>query len=232
MNDKFHATARSQIIRRPDRVSYDKEAVYAILDASLLCHIAYVIDGEPYVTPTAFWRDGGTLYWHGSKNNRMIAQTTAGRACITVSHLDGLIVGRSGKGTSVQYRSVMAFGRPVAITEAASKQTAMESFINRLYPGRTGDIRPPLESELAEITVVKMDIEEASAKVKTNGVMEMRDEDYDIPTWAGVIPVCTMLETPIPDDQLKPGTAYPDSLALYQDGVRLDDALKSAQSKN
>ncbi len=227
MDREFTPSKRTNARRRPDRVRYDKAAVYAVLDASLLCHVGYVIDGEPFVTPTAFWRVNDTLYWHGSRQNNMINKVTGerARACVTVGHLDGLIAGRSGKGTSVQYRSVMAFGHPEAITGRDAKRRAMNVFIERMYPGRTEEIRPALDQELDEITVVEMLIEEASVKVKTDGVIEMREEDYEVPAWAGVIPIEMRVGKPQSDGRLAGNVQPSASITPYEEGVRLDGVL-------
>lgn len=157
----------------------------------------------------------------------MIAAVTGrgARACVTVSHLDGLIAGRSGKATSVQYRSVMAFGDPVASTEREAKRHAMNALVDRIYPGRSAELRPALDEELDQITVVSMVIEEASVKAKSEGVIEMQESDYEVPVWAGVIPVRTCVGAIQPDTRLESGIAIGDDIEPYREGARLDDAL-------
>src|SRR3546814_66175 len=157
----FSPTARSRVKRLPKRGHYDHETVYAILDAALLCHVGYVIDGLPYVTPTAFWREGDRLYWHGSTASRMLRTQSAGLpACLTVAHLDGLVLARSGFHHSLNYRSLMAFGTARKIDDPAEKAAALDAFVDRLYPGRRAEIRPNTAQELKATTVLSKMIEE------------------------------------------------------------------------
>lgn len=223
MSSDFTPTERSEVRRRPQRAAYDEASVFAILDASLLAHVGYVIDGQPFVTPTSFWREGRTLYWHGSAHSRALSRQEGTPVCVTVSHLDGLIVARSGIAHSAQYRSVMAFGtaRPVEGREA--KRAAMAAFIDRLYPGRWESLRPALDAELDAISVVGMEIEEAAAKVKSEGVARLpADEAW--PGWRGVIPVREVLGPP---EALEEGPS-PDSISLYAAGGSLGAALTAA----
>src|SRR5581483_3246926 len=134
------------------RARYDRAAIHAILDASLLCHVGYVLDGQPFVTPTAFWRAGETLYWHGSAASRMIESIDSAEVCVTVSHLDGLVLARSAFHHSVEYRSAMLFGRARAVSDLAEKRVAARTFIERLYPGRNEVIRESSENELKMIS--------------------------------------------------------------------------------
>ena len=221
----FQPTARSQVRRRPQRAAYDEATVFGILDAGLMAHVGYVIDGQPYVTPTAYWREGRTLYWHGAAASRMLAVVSEGLpVCVTVSFLDGLIVGRSGITHSVNYRAVMAFGRAKAVTDPAAKRAAMEAFIDRLYAGRNVKLRPTTDAELAAISMVEMEIEEASAKVKDTGPTELpADEGWT--AWSGVFPVETRIGPALP----QPGSApRGQDLAPYATGARLDKALADA----
>src|SRR4051812_19288057 len=181
MNDlengqSYRPSARTRVRRVPQRARYDRAAVHAILDASLLCHVGYVIDGQPFVTPTAFWRDGDTLFWHGSAASRMIESVNGSEVCVTVSHLDGLVLARSAFHHSVEYRSVMLFGRAKLVTDLAAKRAAARAFIERLYPGRSEDIRAASDTELKMISFVAFDIAEAAAKVRAAGVI---DEPHD-----------------------------------------------------
>src|SRR5262245_31665785 len=137
----FHPTARSRIKRLPKRAHYDEATVHAILDAGFICHVGYVIDGQPYVTPTSYWREGNRLYWHGSSASRMLRSLEGGvAACLAVTHLDGLVVARSGFHHSINYRAVMAFGTAHKLTDPAEKLAALEAFVNRLYPGRWAEL--------------------------------------------------------------------------------------------
>ena len=229
MQDKFEPSDLSRPVRRPERGSHDKQSVYDILDASLVCHIGYIADGQAFATPTLFWRDTGLLYWHGSKRGRMIRALSEGqKVCVTVSHLDALNLGRSGIASSVQYRSVMAFGTTQPITDAAAKRHQMGRWIERKFPGRTSELRPIYDNEIDQITVIRMPIDEATAKVKSGGVVERSEEDYAIPTWAGVIPFKMTIGPSIPDTRLLVGADLPDNVAAYAEGRALGDVLLEA----
>lgn len=233
MSDPFETSTISRLTRKPERGSYDRQSVYAILDGSLVCHIGYVADGQAFATPTLFWRSGDTVYWHGSKHGRMIRALSAGqRVCVTVSHLDALNLGRSGIASSVQYRSVMAFGTTEAITEAGEKRIQMARLIDRKFPGRTSEQRPIHDQEIDQITVIRMPIDEATAKIKDGGVVERSEADYDIATWAGVIPIAQTIGPAAPDARLGAGSSVPASVAAYAPGRRLDEVLAAAQSAN
>jgi uncharacterized protein len=221
----FPPSDRTRLRRRPQRGRYDEASVFAVLDAGVICHIAYIVDGQPFVTPTAYWREGRRLYWHGSAASRMITTHAAGvPVCVTVSHLDGLVLGRSGFTHSILYRSVMAFGRTEAITDREAKRQAMHAFIDRLYPGRPAELRRLHDAELDAITVIGMTIDEAAAKVRDGGVIE-KEEDLGFPAWAGVIPVRTVVGAPVPDARLAVEPTPPPSLAAFAAGARLDELL-------
>ncbi|MDQ0464366.1 nitroimidazol reductase NimA-like FMN-containing flavoprotein (pyridoxamine 5'-phosphate oxidase superfamily) [Caulobacter ginsengisoli] len=223
MSSDFIPTDRSQVRRRPQRAAYDEASVFAILDAGLMAHVGYVIDGQPFVTPTSYWREGRTLYWHGSAGGRALAAQAGLPVCVTVSHLDGLIVARSGIAHSAQYRSVMAFGRARLVQDRQAKRAAMAAFIDRLYPGRWAGLRPTQDAELDAISVVAMEIEEAAAKVKAEGVARLPiDETWD--GWRGVIPVRQVLGAAEPVEEAE----APPLLALYRAGARLDETLAAA----
>jgi nitroimidazol reductase NimA-like FMN-containing flavoprotein (pyridoxamine 5'-phosphate oxidase superfamily) len=177
--------------RRPERVAYDEAAVYAVLDAAVLGHVGYVIEGQPLVTPTAYWREGRKLYWHGAAASRMLQTVGAGMpVCVTVSLLDGLVLGASGFTHSINYRSAMVFGRARLISDLEAKRRAMDAFIDRLYPGRAATLRPASEAELKQIALAEMTIEQASAKVREGGLKPYAPDD-GLPGWRGVIPVET-----------------------------------------
>lgn len=210
----FTPTARTKIKRLPKRAHYDRETVYAILDAGFVCHLGYVIDKQPYVTPTAYWREGDAVYWHGSSKSRMLmAQEKSPSVCLTVMHLDGLVVARSGFHKSINYRSVMIFGKPYKVTEPEEKLAKMEKFVERLYPGRWQELRPVNKQELKATTVLGMHIEEAVAKVRTGAPVD-DDEDYQLPIWAGVFPVKQVLGESADDGRLAPGTPPPPRVTL------------------
>lgn len=202
----FTPTARTRIKRLPKRARYDRDTVYAILDAGFVCHIGYVIDGQPYVTPTAYWREGDAVYWHGSSKSRMLmALEKSPKVCLTVMMLDALVVARSGFHKSVNYRSAMLFGKPYKVTEPQDKLAKMEKFVERLYPGRWPGLRPVSKQELKGTTVLGMHIEEAVAKVRTGGPVD-DEADYALPIWAGVFPVRQVLGEPVDDGRLAPGS--------------------------
>src|SRR6266513_1456736 len=145
----FAATQRSRVRRHPERAHYDRETVYAILDAAMMCHVGYVIDGLPYVTPILFWRDGDRLYWHGSSASHMLrAQREGIPVCLTVSHVDGLVLARCAFRHSLNYRAVMAFGTAHVVEDESEKEAGLNAFIERLYPGRTALMRPIAAQEL------------------------------------------------------------------------------------
>jgi len=224
----FTPTERSRVRRRPQRAAYDEAAVFGILDAGVMAHVGYVIDGQPFVTPTAYWREGRRLYWHGAAASRMLAAVGQDLpVCVTVSFLDGLVVARSGMAHSLNYRSVMAFGRARLITARDAKRAAMEDFLDRLYAGRRVRLRPLADHEVDAIALVEMEIEEASAKVRDTGVADLpADEGWT--AWSGVFPVETRIGAARPEPGM--GTVGPPTpdLAPYAEGHRLDAALSEA----
>lgn len=227
----FQPTGRSRLKRLPKRAHYDRETVHAILDAALLCHVGYVIDGAPYVTPTSFWRAGDRLYWHGSSASRMLRSLSGGvPACLTVAHLDGLVLARSGFHHSLNYRSVMAFGTARKVEDPDEKAAVLDAFIDRLFAGRRAEIRPNRGQELKATTVLWMDMDEASAKVRT-GPPGDDEEDYALPCWAGVIPIHTLVGAPVADPRLAPGIAWPRGLAPYEAGAEFGAVLRDAAER-
>ena len=222
---RFAATDRSRVKRLPKRGSHERADVYAILDSNILCHIAYVIDGQPFVTPTGYWREGDKLYWHGSSASRMLRNQSQGLpVCLTVTHFDGLVLARSGFHHSVNYRSAMAFGRAGKIEDLAEKEAAVNAYVERVFPGRNRELRPIDKQELKATTVLGMTIEEASAKVRTGPPVD-DEPDYALPVWAGVIPIRQVFGKAIPDERLAPGTPWPAHLAPFADNSRLDEVL-------
>lgn len=228
-SDAFPVSERNKVRRLNERGSYDKEAVFAILDTALLCHVGYVMDGQPFCTPTLFWREGETLYWHGSSASRMLRHLKKGTpACLTVSHLDGLVLARSGFHHSLIYRSAMCFGTARLVADPDEKLRALTSVVDRLYPGRTATLRPIQPQEAKAVTVVRMPIEEASAKVRDKNVAD-DEEDHALPIWAGVIPVKTVLGADEPCPRQMAGVARPDNLAAFREGRTLDEVLGETQ---
>jgi hypothetical protein len=227
----FTPTHRSKVKRLHERGRYDEESVFAILDAGMVAHIGYVIDGQPYVTPTAYWRRGRTLYWHGSSASRMLRTQTQGiPVCVTVTLLDGLVVARSGFHHSINYRAVMAFGRARKIEDAKEKEAELDYFIERIYPGRVATLRPVNRQELKGTTLLAMEIEEASAKVRV-GEPKDDEEDYALDIWAGVIPIRQVVGAAENDPRLKAGIALPEHLKRFTDGTRFDALLSDSTQK-
>lgn len=225
----YPVTERNRLRRVYRRGRYDKDSIHAILDAGLLCHVAYVIDGQPFCTPTIYWRDGETLYWHGSSASRMVRHQESGvPVCVTVSFLDGLVLARTAFHHSANFRSVMCFGDAHAVEDPDDKRTALLAMIERLYPGRNEHLRPMTAQEIKATGVIAMPIDEASMKVRAEGVND-DDADDGVPVWAGVIPVQTVLAAPEPCLRVLPGVFPADDLAAYAEARCLDEALASAQ---
>ena len=221
----------NRVKRLHERAAYDHATVHAILDAAALAHISYVIDGQPYCTPTLFWREGTRLYWHGSSASRMVRHQAGGvPVCVTVSHLDSLVLARCGFNHSVDYRSVMAFGHAEMVTDIEEKQRALTMMVDRFYPQRTATLRPTTAQEFKATAVMVMDIERASAKVRSKGLAD-DPEDQDLPIYAARIPVMTVLGEPEPCARLSAEVVRPKSLLPYQAGQRLDLALATAHQQ-
>jgi len=210
----FAPTVRSKLKRLPRRGHYDKQTVYAILDAGFVCHVGYAIDGQPYVTPTCYWREGDAVYWHGSAASRMLRHFETGVACcLTVTHLDALVLARSGFHHSINYRSAMLFGKPYQVTEPEEKLAKMERFVERLYPGRWPQLRPVNKQELKAMSVFGLHIEEAVAKVRSGPPLD-DDADYALPIWAGVVPIRQVPGEPTDDGRLAAGAPGAPRVAL------------------
>jgi uncharacterized protein len=224
----YPVTSINRVKRLHERGSYDHAKVHALLDASMLCHVAYVVDGQPYCTPTLFWREGTRLYWHGSSASRMLRnQSESEPVCLTASHLDSLVLARCGFNHSVDYRAVMAFGRARIIEEPEEKARALIAMVDRFYPGRTATLRESTKQEIKATRVIGMEIEQASAKVRAKGIGD-EEEDYALPIYAERIPVHTILGAPEPCARLMPGVERPEGLEGYREGRKLDDAVAEA----
>jgi uncharacterized protein len=213
--------ARTRMRRMPARGDYERETIAAILDEALVAHLGFAVDGQPYVIPTLHARVGERVYFHGSAASRTLrALATGTEVCLTVTLLDGIVLARSAVHQSVNYRSVVVFGRAEAIEDAERKRAAIEAFSERLIPGRWAEVRPPTEKELKAINVLSLPLDEASAKLRTGGPKD-DEEDYSREGWAGVIPVSMVAGAPLPDERLAPGTQpSPVVLDWRPDGVR------------
>lgn len=200
---QFTPTARTRVKRLPDRGKYDRETVFAILDEALVCHVGFVADGQPYVIPTLFARVGEQIYIHGSAASRMLRTLSGGvQMCVTVTLIDGLVLARAAFHHSMNYRSVVVLGRATLVESREDKLKALEAFTEKIVRGRWADVRQPNESELKQTTVLSLPLEEVSAKVRAGGPKDDK-EDYDLPIWAGVLPLPVVPAAPIPDSQLR-----------------------------
>ncbi|MFI5114547.1 MAG: pyridoxamine 5'-phosphate oxidase family protein [Terriglobales bacterium] len=206
-------TPRTRVVREPQRGVYDRDAVNQILDEGLLCHVGFVVDGQPYVIPTSYGRDGDDLYIHGSVASRMLRNLEQGiPVCITVTLLDGLVLARSVFNHSMNYRSVVILGTATLVDDPAEKIAALRALSEHILPHRWDDARQPNEKELKATSVLRIPIHEFSAKVRVGPPVD--DEgDYAFPTWAGVIPLELMSGAPIPDERCE--RALPEYLKSY-----------------
>ncbi len=196
-NDKLSKTDRSKLKRLRKRGDYDRATVNGLIDEAMMCHVAYVIEGEPYCTPTFVWRQGDHVYWHGSSISRFLQSVRGARACLTVTHFDALVLARSAFHHSANYRSVMLFGN-VELVEGDAKSAALEAFVEGAFPGRWQSLRPMTRKELNATTVLRMPIDEGSAKMRS-GPPEDDKADYELPIWAGEIPLSVAVGEPIAD---------------------------------
>jgi nitroimidazol reductase NimA-like FMN-containing flavoprotein (pyridoxamine 5'-phosphate oxidase superfamily) len=198
---------RTRVRRLPDRAAYDADAIAAILDEGVVAHLGFVVDDQPYVVPMLHARVGTAIYVHGSPASRAIRALGAGAAaCLTVTHLDGFVLARSAFHHSVNYRSVVILGRAAPVTDPTEKVAALEAFMERVTPGRWAEVRTPDAAELKATAVLRMDLDEASAKLRTGGPHD--DEgDLEWPAWAGVVPVRLVAGPPEPAPDLATGIA-------------------------
>jgi hypothetical protein len=211
----FTPTERTQVHRLPKRGIYERETVYRILDEGLVCHVGFVADSKPVVIPTSYGRKGDTLYLHGSPGSRMFRALGKGAdVCIAVTLLDGLVLARSAFHHSMNYRSVVIFGKATPLEDTAAKREALRAFTEHVAPGRWQEIRQPSEKELQSTTVLAIPLKEVSAKVRTGPPID-DEEDYALPVWAGVLPLELTPATPLPDDRLPKGTAVPGHVRMY-----------------
>ena len=221
----FDQTDRNRLKRRHDRGSYDSAVIYPILDSALLCHVSYVIDGQPYCTPTGFWREGDDVYWHGSSASRMLREQSKGiDVCLTVTHMDGLVLARSGFNHSINYRSAMLFGKANRIEQKEQKARALDAFVDRFFPGRSETTRKASVQEAKATSILWMKIEQASAKIRAAPPMD-DDEDYSIPVWAGVVPIHTTIGSLIPCARMNGEIAPGIDIADYAEGAAVSDVF-------
>jgi nitroimidazol reductase NimA-like FMN-containing flavoprotein (pyridoxamine 5'-phosphate oxidase superfamily) len=208
-------TPRTQVIREPERGVYDRETAYQILDEGFLCHMGFAVDGQPYVIPTSYGRKGDELFIHGSAASRMLRRLDEGVAvCVTITLLDGLVLARSLFNHSMNYRSVVVLGTATAVKDPVEKLAALRVLSEHILPGRWDEGRQPNDKEMKATLVMRVPIEEFSAKVRQGPAID--DEgDYAFPVWAGVLPLETIAGMPIHDARLDPAIPLPAYLESY-----------------
>ena len=210
MREKIAPTERTKVKRIPKRGNFERETIYKILDEGFVCHVGFTIDDQPYVIPTGYARSGDDLLIHGSTASRMMrALSWEKEVCVTVTLIDGLVLARSAFHHSMNYRSVVIFGRAKTIGGEAEKLNALKAFTEHIVPSRWAEVRPPNEKELKATTVLRLPLKEASAKVRAGGPVDDA-ADRDLCVWAGVIPLKIAAGKPIDDDLLKDKIETPD----------------------
>jgi uncharacterized protein len=212
----FPQTDRTKLKRLPKRGHFDRETVYGILDEAFICHIGFEVDGHPVVIPTGYARVDDQLYIHGSQASRMLRTLAGGLdACVTVTILDGLVLARSAFHHSMNYRSVVVFGRAMLVDDPEEKMSALVALSEHIIRGRWNDVREPTELEMKATIVLSLTLEEASAKIRTGPPLD-DEEDYSLPVWAGVVPLKLVAGEPINDPRLPEGVPAPDYAVNYQ----------------
>jgi len=214
----FSKTKRTTLKRLPKRGAYDRNSIYDILDEGFICHVGFAIDGKPVVIPTGYARVDDQLYIHGSQASRMLRTLSQGiDVCVTVTLVDGLVLARSAFHHSINYRSVVIFGRASLVADPETKLAALFAFSEHVIPGRWDEVRAPTSEELKATSVLSLELTEASAKVRTGPPLD-DEEDYSLPVWAGVIPLQVTSSAPISDPRLHDGTETPAYTINYRRG--------------
>jgi uncharacterized protein len=215
MSETQIPTQRTRVVREPERAVYDREAVYRILDEGFICHVGFSVDGQPFVIPTSYGRKDANLYIHGSAASRMLRQLKqAVPVCVTVTLLDALVLARSVFNHSMNYRSVVLLGKATLVDDPGEKFAALRVLSEHILPGRWDDARQPNERELKATSVLRVSIEEFSAKVRTGPPID-DEEDYSFPTWAGLIPLEMTVGKAMDDPRLEAGRAVPEYATKY-----------------
>ena len=215
MSEASTPTPRTRVVREADRGVYDRETVYNILDEGFICHVGFVVDGQPYVIPTSYGRSGDNLYVHGSAASRMLRNLNSDiPVCITVTLLDGLVLARSIFNHSMNYRSVVILGKATVVADPIEKIEVLRRLSEHILPGRWDETRPPNERELKATFALRVPIAEFSAKVRKGPPID-DEEDYSFLTWAGVIPLETVAQPPIPDERCSPEIPVPAYAKAY-----------------
>lgn len=217
--NKFAKTERTTLKRLPKRAQYEREAVYAMLDEGFVCHVGFIVDGQPFVIPTGYARVGDSLLIHGSQASRMLRALAAGiDVCVTVTLVDGLVLARSAFHHSMNYRSVVVFGQATVIEQREEKLAALRALSEQMIPGRWEEVRRPSEPELKATVVLSLPLSEASAKVRTGPPLD-DEEDYQLGVWAGVIPLQLVAKPAIADPRLPADVEVPRYATEYQRGA-------------
>lgn len=216
MVDVLTQTPRTKLKRLPKRGHFDRETINAILDEAFICHVGFVVDGQPYVIPTGYARVENDLYIHGSAASRMLRRLADGvEVCVTVTLLDGLVLARSAFHHSMNYRSVVVLGKAVLVDDRDEKYAALKALSEHFVPGRWEDVRWPTELELKGTTVLRLGIHEASAKIRTGDPLD-DEEDYSMNVWAGVLPMHIAVGSPLADAKLAKDVAVPSYISSYK----------------
>ncbi len=208
---------RTRLRRLHDRGRHDAPSVHAVLDAQPLCHVGYVLDGAPQVTPTLQWREGDHVYWHGSSASRFLRAAIASPVCLTVTLWDGLVMARSGFHHSANYRSCMVFGTASIVDDPDHKHASLEAMFDRWFPGRWPLLRPMTAQEVKATTVLRLPLAEASVKIRTGPPVD-DEEDYALAVWAGVVPLSVATGTPVDDPRNLQGVQVPDHAHRFKVG--------------
>ena len=208
---------RTRVRRLPERGRYERVAIDAILDAGLVAHLGFVHDEQPFVVPTLQARVGDRVYVHGSAASRTLRHLATGiPACLTVTLLDGIVLARSIFEHSMNYRSVVVLGTATPVTEPSEKATALEAFTEKVLPGRWAEARPPTAKELKATSILRLPLDEASAKIRTGGPEDGDTPDAELDVWAGHVPLVVQALAPVPDPTLRPGIPVPPALERYR----------------
>jgi nitroimidazol reductase NimA-like FMN-containing flavoprotein (pyridoxamine 5'-phosphate oxidase superfamily) len=212
---QYSKTDVNRVRRVPERGQYDQETIYGIVDDALICHAGFVQEGRPYVIPTLHARRGNEILLHGATTSRLIRHVQAGHeVCLTMTHVDGIVLARSVFHHSINYRSAVLFGKGYLVAGDDATMAALEQFTERLMPGRWADARSPNRKELKATAVVAVPIELASAKVRSGGPGE-EEADYALPVWAGVLPITQKVGSPEADSKLPDDITVPDYVVKY-----------------
>ncbi len=210
-------TERTRVKRVNENAKYDEATIHAILDAQPMCTVGYVFNGTPYVTPTLQWREGNHIYWHGSAASRMLEACEETQVCVNVTVFDGMVMARSAFEHSCNYRSVMAFGIARKVVDRDQKEARLKAMVEQLFPGRWDMLRAMKEKELKATTILGLELNEVSAKVR-NGPPLDDEDDYGLPIWAGVIPMQMVALPAVDDPRLLAGLAAPEHVGKFKIG--------------